>query len=324
MIHWKKSLFRLPSGKSGKAFVSELCRLFRAYASGSALECVAMKAIMVMPVLLLQRPHRRSRNDDNIVHLNRRMDLWSRGDIDGLINEGRGLQRVLNSTKSSRAAKTVRDNTAWRFSELMMSGRVKDALHLLSEDKCGGPLPMTSSVMDALLAKHPKKQEPVPSTLVGDSSVSILAPHPIVFDQLDAICICRAVLKTSGAASPSGLDAAAWHCMCTSFQRASTDLCYVLSAVARRLCTTFVDPAGLATFVSCRLIALDKCPGVRLIGVGETVRRIIAKAVLSVLKEDIREVAGSLQLCAGSCRDVRQLFILCRHCLIHQILRLHC
>ena len=57
--------------------------------------------------------------------------------------------------------------------------------------------------------------------------------------------------------------------------------------------------AGLSAFVSCRLIAFDKCPGVRPIGVRETVQRIIAKAVLSVLKEDIREVAGSSQLCAG-------------------------
>ena len=55
-------------------------------------------------------------------------------------------------------------------------------------------------------------------------------------------------------------------------------------AVARRLCATFGDPAGLSAFISCRLIALDKRPGVRPIGVGETVRRIIAKAVLSVIK----------------------------------------
>ena len=47
----------------------------------------------------------------------------------------------------------------------------------------------------------------MPSTLVGDPSVSIPPPHPIVFDQLDAICIHRAVLKTNGAAGPSGLDA---------------------------------------------------------------------------------------------------------------------
>ena len=44
-----------------------------------------------------------------------------------------------------------------------------------------------------------------------------------------------------------------------------------------------MDPSGLSAFVSCRLITLDKCPGVRPIGVGETVWHIIAKAVLSIL-----------------------------------------
>ena len=153
--------------------------------------------------------------------------------------------------------------------------------------------------MNALLTKHPKKRASVPSTLVGDPSVSVPLPHPIVFDQLNAICIHRGGLKTSGAAGPSGLDAAAWCRICTSFQRASSNLCDVLSAVVRKLCTTLVDPAGLSAFVSCRLIALDKCPGVRPSGVGETVWCIIAKALLSVLKEDIQEAAGSSQLCAG-------------------------
>ena len=55
--------------------------------------------------------------------------------------------------------------------------------------------------------------------------------------------------------------------MCTSLIYVM--LCLLLS---RPLCTTFVDPAGLSAFVSCNLIALDKRPGVRLIGVGETIR----------------------------------------------------
>ena len=47
------------------------------------------------------------------------------------------------------------------------------------------------------------------------------------------------------------------------------------------------------------LLALDKCPGVRPIGVGEVVRQIVGKAILTVVKQDIETVAGNIQLCAG-------------------------
>ena len=125
----------------------------------------------------------------------------------------------------------------------------------------------------------------------------------------------RVALKLHGAAGPSGLDASAWRRMCTSFQTVSDDLCDALSAVARRLCTSFVDPTGLSSFVACRLIALDKNPGVRPIGIGETVCRLIAKAILSIVRDDIQAVAGSLQLCAGqlsgceaAVHSIRQLY----------------
>ena len=36
------------------------------------------------------------------------------------------------------------------------------------------------------------------------------------------------------------------------------------------------------------------CPGVRPIGIGETVHRIIGKAVLAVIKYDILDAAGAL------------------------------
>ena len=62
---------------------------------------------------------------------------------------------------------------------------------------------------------------------------------------------------------------------------------------------TYVDPQGIAALTANRLIALDKCPRVRPTGVGEIVRRIISKAVLSVIKSDVLEAAGTLQLCAG-------------------------
>ena len=47
-VHWRRNLFKVPSGKPGKSFVRELTRLFRAYAEGSALEGVALKAAMTI------------------------------------------------------------------------------------------------------------------------------------------------------------------------------------------------------------------------------------------------------------------------------------
>ena len=79
----------------------------------------------------------------------------------------------------------------------------------------------------------------------------------------------------------------------------SNDLCSALAACARRICTTYVDPSGLMAYTACRLIPLDKCPGVRPIGIGEVVRRIIGKAIMKTTKCFLRNAVGCIQLCAG-------------------------
>ena len=106
-------------------------------------------------------------------------------------------------------------------------------------------------------------------------------------------------MQIHGSSGPSCLDAHAWRRLCTSFKGASIDLCNSLACVARRLCTSYVDPKSVSSFLACRLIALDKCPGVRPIGIGDTARRIVAKAVLSVVKPDIQHASGCLQMCGG-------------------------
>ena len=81
----------------------------------------------------------------------------------------------------------------------------------------------------------------------------------------------EAVLHTNGSAGPSGLDSHAWKRMCSSFHKASTDLCAAVAMVAPRIVGAFVDPIPLAPLSTCRLVALDKCPGVRPVGVGKVV-----------------------------------------------------
>ena len=61
-----------------------------------------------------------------------------------------------------------------------------------------------------------------------------------------------------------------------------------------RISTSFADPDVLQPLLNCRLIALDKNPGVRPTGIGETSRQIIAKAVLQVVRQDVMDAAGCL------------------------------
>ena len=85
----------LPRSSAGRAFVSELARLFCSVGEGSALESIALKAIFVVCALVLQKPSRNSKERDHICHLERRLKLWKDGALDELLCEGRVIQSHL-------------------------------------------------------------------------------------------------------------------------------------------------------------------------------------------------------------------------------------
>ena len=58
-------------------------------------------------------------------------------------------------------------------------------------------------------------------------------------------------------------------------------------------------PSLLECYTSCRLIPLGKGPGVRPIGVGEVLRRIIGKTISAFFKEEKKQPGSPLQVCAG-------------------------
>ena len=300
VIHWKPNLFLVPFGSAGTSFVKEVARLFQAFADKSSLERVSMKAITLIQTLLLQKPSKKSKTKDHISHLKRRLDLWSSGDIQQLLDEGRCIQARM----ISRIAPRKNDVDGHIFRSLMAQGKVRNALSYLSRDQSGGVLGLDDIIpqsqglttRDVLRDKHPPGKPACPESLLPDSSETV---NPIIYSNLDAECILQAALHTQGAAGLSGLDAYAWRRLCSSFKSASHDLCHALAAVGRRICSSNVHPDDLSAFVACRLIPLNKCPGVRPIGVGEVPRRIIAKAVLNLFHLDILDAAGPLQVCAG-------------------------
>ena len=301
VAHWRRNVFMLPSGKAGKQFVREITSLFTAYAQGSSLECVAIEAVMVASTLLLQKPHQTSKCREHVQALDRRLRAWQAGDIDGLMREGRTIQlqlRPFNHDGHDQTQHNIRI-----FSRLVFEGKIHAAIRFLSDNHGGGVLNLSAvmdddrTVLDVLMEKHPPARSVAPEVLVTTDAPH--DTHPVYFECLTGSQIRSAALCTQGAAGPSGVDAAGWRRMCTSFHRESVDLCASIAAVARRLCTTLVDPEPLRALVACRLIPLDKQPGVRPIGICEVLRRIIGKAVMKVVKTDVLQATGPDQLCGG-------------------------
>ena len=72
-----------------------------------------------------------------------------------------------------------------------------------------------------------------------------------------------------------------------------------IATLAKRLVMDTIPHDYISTLLTCRLVPLKKKDnGIRPVGVGECLRRIIGKTITG-LKEDIIHTVGTLQTCAG-------------------------
>ena len=186
-----------------------------------------------------------------------------------------------------------------RFVKLMEMGKVSAALRCIGSQETG-VLETTEEVLQELQAKHPPSSNPDSGSLIQGPLPRILTEE-VIYEEIDANKIFDAAKKVSGAAGPSGADSDLWiRLLCSKqFKKKPADLCASLAALTRKLNTKDVNPKFLRALVAGRLIPLDKKPGIRPIGVGEVIRRIIAKATTSVLKQEIVDATAPLQTCAG-------------------------
>ena len=97
------------------------------------------------------------------------------------------------------------------------------------------------------------------------------------------------------------MDTDGWKQILTSkrFGKSSIDLSKAFTEVTKKICSIENQSASLEAFLACRLIPLDKNPGLRHIGIGEVLRDIAGKVVVTHLGTEIVTSVGSLQVCAG-------------------------
>ena len=307
IVTWKRNLFKLPSGPSGKSYIAELQRLIDLWVNKTPLESVALLAQSVFGPIMLQKPSRTSKNRDHIKYLTERLNKWKNGQFDILVSECEAIQsRLIHSERKSEHVEKV-------FVRLMLQGKVSAALRWITNNN-SNLLDIDSDVIDKLKLKHPEAASIDPETLI---SGEIPTFEPVIFENIDGMAIAKAAKVTKGSSGPTGLDSDMWRrILCSkSFNNYSANLCDSLAKMARRLCTEYVDPSSICTLLNCRLIPLDKNPGIRPIGIGEVLRRIIGKSVITFLKPEIIESVGPLQLSAGqeggceaACHAMREMF----------------
>ena len=170
-------------------------------------------------------------------------------------------------------------------------------MSLVNQKGKGGVLELNSHTKAEMKCKHPE-----PEALHADALKSGPLPpdkHVIFFSAIDGELIKKCTLRTRGGAGVSQQEDALWHKMATSFHATSSALCNAVAVLAKRWASEYVDPKGLEALLANRGIAIDKCPGLRPVGVGEILRRIAGKAIMEVTKEEVQEAVGALQLCAG-------------------------
>ena len=92
IVKWRKNLFLLPSGATGKQFIVEMCKYLNMFqVSSSSMEVSALQIVMIMPALLLQKPSKHSKAKDHTEALKRRLQLWEQGKLDELLREGKAI-----------------------------------------------------------------------------------------------------------------------------------------------------------------------------------------------------------------------------------------
>ena len=143
-----------------------------------------------------------------------------------------------------------------------------------------GVLKFSKDINNALLEKHPAVRDAAENVLIDIEDDPPLV-QPVLFEDIDAELLHKAVKNLKGSGGPTLVDSEGWRhiLMSKAYGNQSVQLCQTIADMTKRLCIEEIDPDYLKEFISCRLIPLDKNPDVQPIGIGEVLRRISGNLV---------------------------------------------
>ena len=124
----------------------------------------------------------------------------------------------------------------------------------------------------------------------------MLETVPLDFTEDDVMWVAS---KLSGAAGALGAEAMELRNWLLCFGCVSEELRVVVARLDEWMANSSPPWASYRALMACRLVALDKRPGLRPMGIGEMLRRALAKLVMRAAGDQAKTACGNFQLCAG-------------------------
>ena len=170
------------------------------------------------------------------------------------------------------------------------------AIKLVSNNMKGGVLPLNKETTDLIKVKHPVGKAASEDTKLHGPLPTI---ENIIFDIINDSMVLEAAKITKGGSGPSRIDAGGWRQILVSrdYGNASNNLRKAIALLTKKIC---IEEIEIKRLIASRLVPLNKNLGLRPIGVGEVLRRVMGKVVMSTFSEDVTTTSSDAQMCGRS------------------------
>jgi hypothetical protein len=298
MVQASPARYSVPKGAVGRRFLAILTSEFH----GARNRRWNSERPLVFAAVILQTKTGVRRAGDIRRRLTARMDLWTKGRFAALVDD----TEVELQSKTATSGRPDEEARARAYNARVLSGRLRSACRILTRRDGGGVLDADGvcsksgrPVLEVLQAKHPELRDP---TELGraDGAFEPYAKTPAAVPaDIGGDQVAEVAARLSGAAGPGGTDAVDLRNWLLRFGTASEGLRNELASWTSWLANSNPPWAAYRALMACRLVALDKQPGTRPVGIGEIYRRLFTKCLLKAVGDQATAACGNFNLCAG-------------------------
>ena len=287
-------LYTCPGKGAGKDFINLLCEEFL----GVIERKWNSERPLVFCLAMLQKKPGVTQSSDIQKCLRHRLEEWKADKHKALVEN---TERLMQSAMSTSQGGTTQEERLKKYNQLMLLGNPRAAVRYLTDREGGGVLePHTPSgkddqtVEETLKSKHPETRKPGAEAFQQYDNL----PELLNLD-LNERTVEKVARRLGGGAGLGGVNSTFLKQALLRFGNASRRLRKTMASLAEWMANSYPPWAAYRALRMGRLIALDKCPGVRPVGIGEIWSRLIAKVVLVEAGPEAKATCGDDQLCAG-------------------------